>query len=715
MKKSHSIKGTALVTILFLSQSVLGLNITRRPIDDDLFRAIEGNDAPTIEALLKKGADPDAEVLLNVNSVTAGDTLWAMALQRSTPEIIALIKKHRKPGKPLSLQSQALVFQAALYTIQTGNPHYSLDRVKLLVENGLDVNAINLGDLTNKIRRGGDGQSPLMMAAGKNEPEIVAYLLARGAKVNQRTRTGENVLFFARQGDMVRALLRAGADPSAVNQYGQTALQEAIRQGLPEVSAALLEKAPDSTKKDLTPALLAACRPQPPRPGAGTASPSLEIIKNLLDHGADPNGVVENQGWKTTPLLEAVRFNHGAAVALLLKAGAIPRNTTNGKGSLLELAVQQEDPEITRMLWPHYAPLSEAEKASLAGVALQYGKPSSLEVLSKYGLDLAKRKTDRGIDQGAEGLVHAVSNQKREMVEALLKQGVDINATGYNETPLTAALRNNDMELVELLIRKGADVNKPDKSGATPLGAAVGNANLEMYRFLKLKGARAAPRGTPLLHLSVLAIAQPNIIDRDQKDGSMEILRDLLADGHSADSLDPEGFTPLWRLSGLLPTDANAGPKWSTAAKLLIKNGAKVDAVPANCGDAPPPAAPGARRAPSPPDAVREAASDRFVSSAGLWSYRCRTPLLNAAVAGNRAILEVLLEAGANANWQSPGEGLTPLMAAALQGDPNTVSLLLAKGADPLKRNAEGKTAADLARARGNTKALALLSAGRGR
>ena len=71
---------------------------------------------------------------------------------------------------------------------------------------------------------------------------------------------------------------------------------------------------------------------------------------------------------------------------------------------------------------------------------------------------------------------------------------------------------------------------------------------------------------------------------------------------------------------------------------------------------------------------------------------------LHAAVAGrNFDAARLLLEHGARVNARQQ-VGYTPLMSAAASGRDDLVDLLLTGGADPALTNAEGKTAADVAR-----------------
>jgi len=74
------------------------------------------------------------------------------------------------------------------------------------------------------------------------------------------------------------------------------------------------------------------------------------------------------------------------------------------------------------------------------------------------------------------------------------------------------------------------------------------------------------------------------------------------------------------------------------------------------------------------------------------------TPLHSAAAGpgDRRPVAEALLDAEAEVDARTHG-GLTPLQAAAENGDEELVELLLARGADPTLVNEEGKTAIDLA------------------
>jgi uncharacterized protein len=75
------------------------------------------------------------------------------------------------------------------------------------------------------------------------------------------------------------------------------------------------------------------------------------------------------------------------------------------------------------------------------------------------------------------------------------------------------------------------------------------------------------------------------------------------------------------------------------------------------------------------------------------------TPLHAAAAGGHQKMCETLLENGADINAQDLA-GSTPLHLAAARGHTQTVSLLLAYGADASIKNKRGQTADDVMRIR---------------
>ncbi len=85
------------------------------------------------------------------------------------------------------------------------------------------------------------------------------------------------------------------------------------------------------------------------------------------------------------------------------------------------------------------------------------------------------------------------------------------------------------------------------------------------------------------------------------------------------------------------------------------------------------------------------------------------TPLHYAASKSQLPILRVLIENHAYIDAESPN-GSTPLMMAAMYGNPQTVELLLQEGADPLLKNQQGLTALQFAERASRAEAAALIA-----
>lgn len=91
-----------------------------------------------------------------------------------------------------------------------------------------------------------------------------------------------------------------------------------------------------------------------------------------------------------------------------------------------------------------------------------------------------------------------------------------------------------------------------------------------------------------------------------------------------------------------------------------------------------------------------------------LANARGQTPLAGVAFQGNPALAALLLDGGAVVDGAGP-DGRTPLMFAAMFDRVEVVDLLVARGADPRRRDAAGASALDLARGMGAARAAARL------
>jgi|GEM_PF-390432 len=141
------------------------------------------------------------------------------------------------------------------------------------------------------------------------------------------------------------------------------------------------------------------------------------------------------------------------------------------------------------------------------------------------------------VDEKEENLLHkAARNHHYEMVDMLLRLGIDANATNiHHETPLHQAVRYKSSESVELLLMNGANVNATNKKKQTPLHLAVSTGKIDIIDTLLTKGAKINfpdEIGMKAIHYAA-------------KNGKQDVIRLLINAGASILESDERGNTPL--------------------------------------------------------------------------------------------------------------------------------------------------------------------------
>ena len=161
---------------------------------------------------------------------------------------------------------------------------------------------------------------------------------------------------------------------------------------------------------------------------------------------------------------------------------------------------------------PALARAKDQNGVSVIMKATYYGKRDVVAALLESGVELdvfeaaATGRTERLLEligkdpslanayspDGFTPLGFAVFFAQPEIVEALLKTGVDVNLPSRESmkvTPLASAAAAKQTEIARLLIAHGANVNARAASGHIPLHEAAGNGNLEMVKLLIENGA----------------------------------------------------------------------------------------------------------------------------------------------------------------------------------------------------------------------------------
>lgn len=206
-------------------------------------------------------------------------------------------------------------------------------KVKALLAAGADANAARSYTMAGERTAVPGTRSVLQDAAALGEFGIVAQLLARGARVDERDAAdGSTALLAAvRAGDepMVRTLLAGGASPAIRDAGGEDAFCEAVLRGHAAIEATLVRAGARPTPRLLELAchrgrtdLLARCeaagllRVDGEGMAAACRSGQVAVVTLLLQRGFD----VRRHGIE--PLCEAVNARQAAVVDLLLAAGA---------------------------------------------------------------------------------------------------------------------------------------------------------------------------------------------------------------------------------------------------------------------------------------------------------------------------------------------------------------------------------------------------------
>ena len=292
---------------------------------------------------------------------------------------------------------------------RTGN----WETVRSLIAGGLKGDGVNSSDT--------DGTRPLHWAVRADEMDIADLLLKAGADATAQNRLGLTALNLAAtngNGAMIRKLLEHGANANEVEKSGETILMVATRSG------------------------------------------SADAVRAILERKVNPN-TTEPQ-LQTTALMMAAEAGYTESVRALLeyKADILARSRTG-------------------------AP--PPRKMPCAG---QTGCGSHGDGIVRGGLP------DQGYRPPIPGDMNALMFAAREghidAAQLLLDAGSDVNAVDKNDiTPLFMAISNNRIPMARFLIDRGANINAKDWYGRTPLFAAIEmrNVDLDYMTFLHIVNA----------------------------------------------------------------------------------------------------------------------------------------------------------------------------------------------------------------------------------
>jgi|GEM_PF-2917696 len=478
--------------------------------ESELLIAVEADDEAAVAALLSAGADPneitEAGSMLNEAAwrghlgivkllLAAGANPNVRGPRGLTPlidaaEQVEIARALLDAGADFDAvdDNEWSVLANAAHSIAWPNPHQECagPTLDLLLERGADPN-IGVPEAC----------APLGLLLSANpcseESERAALaLLSHGADPNAQyknfgstfDRTWSVLALAAFHGSpsLVHALLDYGADPNLSFGFGLAPLNLALERGEREI-VALLEAAgatvPTEVDTDLQRAI---------------AWGSVSAVASLL-----PLARLDSASASELLLLSIERWGHREIVRALIEYGADP-NTFAGDPdhprSVLSLAVNSSRAEAVRVLLAAGAdPERYEEPSTLMNTAAQQGDIAVLEALINYGIPV-----DVPDHEAWTPLMAACHCNKPAAVRFLISRGANVNAATLNNQPeyfggatplITAAkIKEGDPTILTVLLDCGADLEATDCAGNTALHWATICEAADALKLLLERGAK---------------------------------------------------------------------------------------------------------------------------------------------------------------------------------------------------------------------------------
>ena len=375
----------------------------------------------------------------------------------------------------------------------------------------------SLLDAAPELLHAGDGRSnqPIHWAVMTRQIPLIDELLARGANINARRQDGARPIQLTNgdyhyrgwrdvpsdvpttPGDVLAHLVARGA---SVDIWTAAQIGDLNRvKALIDQDASLVNRSSEYVTYYVGSGA-------PLRNAA--AKGHIEIVRFLLERGADPNLPEEGIAPHGHALYSAVYNGHYEVAKLLLEHGAYPNPPVESSADALSIALMNKNENMITLLCSygasrdagllaHYGDVRTAaavfaanprladDPGALASAAGN-GHEEFVRLMLRYRPDLPKRI--------------AIAAKTRELTELLFKHGMNPSQPDWlGITPLHEFARKGDVERAALFIDHGADLHARDEDiCSTPLGWAAKFGNKAMVEFLLSRGARVNAPDDPL-------------------------------------------------------------------------------------------------------------------------------------------------------------------------------------------------------------------------
>jgi ankyrin repeat protein len=395
-------------------------DVNRREVDGStpLQWAVYNGDIAEVQRLLKAGAK--VSVANNY-----GATPMSLAAEVGNDQIIKLLLDAGADANSPNPEGQTALMAVA----RTGN----VKAAELLIKHGATVDA----------RERWGEQTALMWASARRHPEMMQFLISKGANLNaqsidrdyQRHVTAEGrpksldsggltpLLYAARENCMacVKVLLDNKVDINLPDPDGVSPLLLAIMNSNWDLAKQLILAGADVNQWDIygeAPLFTAVGQRNQTSGGHGSIDPlnettGMAIIRMLIDRGANPNmqlffrpanvrGATNTRG--STPLIRAATNADLEVVKLLLEHGA------DAKVKMADLQ--------TPIMAVLAGRASEAQALQLIGLLHDAGAEVNVVALVNHRED----------SRGGTALHYAVRKRYKEVIKKLASYGIDMNA-----------------------------------------------------------------------------------------------------------------------------------------------------------------------------------------------------------------------------------------------------------------------------------------------
>ena len=387
-----------------------------------------------------------------------------------------------------------------------------------------------------------------------------------------------------------------------------------------------------------------------------------KIIKELvLNYGKDINQTGEED---IGGLYQAIKHNNIKAVKFFIENNANVEIATFDGTTPLVLAIEENKPKIVELL------IKEG-KANIYGV---YAKETE-----KYPIYCA------------------VKNKNLNMIKILLDNNFDLKRESYI---LSYAMENSDENIVKYLVENGADMYSYE---ITALYQAVLNLNPKLVEYFLDKGASIEKAGGTDVYGNILMAASGSKFNNNKNISAVDLkLLESLSQNSAKimqmiiDKVDKKLINDS--LEGKTPLIIAVGNSYIDTAKILIENGANINAVDIEGWSA-----------------LSYAVNNGDIEIAKLLlenKAKIKDELLIAIkspiVESSINMMKLLIENGANINYTDEN-GFTPLNIAIESGDMELTKFLITNGANVNSLMQDGVSLIGYAIAQNNMDLLQML------